>query len=475
MTTNSLQDRPELGAVLTLTPHDLAVSGGSIARHSGLAVFLDRGLPGETLTCRITESKPRFAKAEVLETVTPSPDETPSFCAFAERCGGCAWTNLRYEAQLAWKERHVKETLRRIGKVPFAASPGEIVDVPAPEYLPITPSPRVTGYRNKMEFAFGFDNGQPALGLRERGSHAVVSVGECALCSLPVGGILAAARDWLRTTQLAPLDGKAGYLRFLVIRCPEYTPDGVPRCLVECITMPGNAEQARMVRELGRELLANAGVTGFIHSTRSTFGNVAYGDTVVHSAGDATVTEQFGPLRLEAPVQAFLQANTGAAALLYSHARRYAEQERTNVVWDMYCGVGGLALSLAGEGITVRGVENVREAVKFATRNAASAPGDVKFQRGNADTMKTMATHITPAPDLVVTDPPRAGMARELTETLLRMRPPRIITVSCDAASLARDIALLGTAYRLKSARAVDMFPHTPHVEVVALLELSSR
>lgn len=470
MTTNYSQDRPALGDILTLTPHDLAVSGGSVAKHSGLAVFLDQGLPGETLRCRVTESKPRFAKAEVLETLTPSPDETPSFCAFSDRCGGCAWTNLRYEAQLAWKERHVKETLRRIGKVPFDA-----VDGSAPEYLPITPSPRVTGYRNKMEFAFGFENGLPALGLRERNSHAVVSVGECPLCSLPVGGILTVVRDWLHKAKLPPLDGKSGYLRFLVIRCPDYTPDGVPRCLVECITTPGNAEQARMVRELGRELMENAGVTGFIHSTRSSAPNVAYGEAVVHSAGETTVTEQFGPLRLEAPAQAFLQANTGAAALLYGHARQYAEQEQAKVIWDIYCGVGGLALSLAGEGVTVRGVESVREAVKFATRNATNAPGDVKFQRGDAKTMETMAEYVTPAPDLVVTDPPRAGMAKELTETLLRIKPPRIIAVSCDAASLARDIALLAPAYSLKSARAVDQFPHTPHVEVVALLELSSR
>lgn len=472
MATNYLQDRPAPGSVLTLTPHDLAVSGGSVAKLAGLAVFLDRGLPGETLRCRVTESKPRFAKAEVLETVTPSPDETPSFCAFADRCGGCAWTNLRYEAQLAWKERHVKETLRRIGKVPFDRSSFEVPAGSAPEYLPITPSPRVTGYRNKMEFAFGFENGLPALGLRERNSHAVVSVGECALCSLPVSGILTAVREWLRTVKLPPLDGKNGYLRFLVIRCPDYTPDGVPRCLAECITTPGNAEQARMVRELGRKLLENTGVTGFIHSTRSASGNIAYGDTAVHSAGETTVTEQFGPLRLEAPAQAFMQANTGAAALLYGHARQYAERETAKVIWDIYCGVGGLALSLAGEGVTVRGVESVREAVKFATRNAANAPGDVKFRRGNAE---TMAEHVTPTPDLIVTDPPRAGMAKELTETLLRMKPPRIIAAGCDAASLARDIALLGSAYRLKSARAVDMFPHTPHVEIVALLELSRR
>lgn len=461
MTTDA-QPVPAVGTIHTLTPHDLAVTGGSVARLSGLAVFLDKGLPGETLRCRITESKPRFVKAEVLETLAPSPDETPSFCPFADRCGGCAWTTLSYPAELAWKERHVKETLRRIGKVDFVAT----------EYLPITPSPRQTGYRNKMEFAFGLEDGQPALGLRQRDSHAVVSIGECALCALPVTNILTLTRQWMRDAALTPFDGKTGFCRFLVVRCPDYSPDGAPRCLVECITAPGNAKEAEAVAELGRLLMATAGVTGFCHSTRADRANVAYGERVVLSLGETTVTEKFGHLLLEAPAQAFLQANTGAATLLYEHIRTYAERTRTKTLWDIYCGVGGIALFLAREGLIVRGMETVAEAVRYAKKNAAALSGDNAFFRGDAG---AKTTALSPAPDLIITDPPRAGMSAAVRDAILHHRPAAVIAVSCDAASLARDIAVLGAAYSVQSARAVDLFPHTPHVEVAALLTLSSR
>lgn len=449
------------GITITATPHDLSVTGGSVARIDGMAVFLDKGLPGETLRARITENKARFVKAEVLETLAASPHERPSFCPFGGECGGCAWTTLAYAEELAWKERQVRETLRRIGKVSFETA----------ECLPVIPSPRDLGYRNKMEFAFGFDEeSRPALGLRRRNSHAVVSVDDCPLCAIPVRAILAAARDWLRTSGLLPWDGKTGFPRFLVVRCPEYAPGGTRRCLVECITAPGNNRAAQSVAALGKTLLASGAATGFVHSERRDRANVAYGEKNVFTQGETTVTEKIGHVILEAPVRAFLQANTGAAALLYKQVDAYAGKT-AGTICDLYSGVGGLALFLAAGGKIVRGIESVSEAVDFARKNAAAAGGDVAFARGDAARALDTAG---PAPDLVVTDPPRAGMARELVAALLRRKPRRIITVGCDAAPLARDIALLGEAYAVRSVRAVDLFPHTPHVETAVLLALKA-
>ncbi len=466
---------PAAGSVHTLTPHDLAVFGGGVARLDGFTVFLDRGLPGETLRCRVTEVKPRFARAEVLETVIPSPDEVPSFCPHAGRCGGCAWTTLRYEAQLAWKERQVKETLRRIGKVDFTGPDGA-------EYLPITPSPRQTGYRNKMEFAFGFENGSPALGLREKNSHGIVSVGECALSFLPLKDILTMTREWMDTNKLLPFDGKEGHLRFLVVRCPEYSPDGTPRCLVELITTPVDRSASEAVEKLARSLMEHSPVTGFLHSIRTVKTNVAYGEKTLLRLGETIVTEKMGTLLLQAPAQAFLQANTGAATLLYGHIRSWANlgdnggacRENPFVIWDVYCGVGGIGLFLARDNLVLRGIEAVPEAVRFARKNADDPvnglAGDLAFFQVSAD---ADLSRITPNPDLVVTDPPRSGMDAGLKATVLKLRPGRIITVGCDAASLARDVAFLAPAYRVRSARAVDLFPHTPHVELAALLELA--
>ena len=463
MTTASFSDSASglhVGSVHILTPHDLAVSGGSIARLDGLAVFLDKGLPGETLRCRITECKSRFARAEVLETLKASPDAVSSFCTFADRCGGCAWTTLSYAAQLSWKEQQVRETLRRIGKVCFDQT----------EILPITPSPRQTGYRNKMEFAFGYDGNEPAIGLRQRNSHEIVPITDCALCALPVKTILTVTRQWMRENSLAPYDGKNGYLRFLVVRCPNYTPDGKPRCLVECITAPGTRNMALAVERLGRLLMETTATTGFIHSRRKARENVAYGEKTIVSMGEVTIQEQFGDLLLEAPAQAFLQANTDAASLLYKYIRDCIDIERIRTVWDIYCGVGGIALSLAREGRKIRGIETVDEAVGFATKNARRVPGDCAFIQGDAG-LKTMS--LSPPPDVIVTDPPRAGLSPEVRDTILKLRPSRIIAVSCDPASLARDLAVLGAIYQVKSVKPIDLFPHTPHVEVVALLALS--
>lgn len=454
------------GSEHLVTVHDLAVSGGGIARLSGMAVFLDAGLPGETLRCRITERKPRFAKAEALETVTASPDIVPSFCPYGGECGGCAWTNLDYAAQTAWKERQVKETLRRVGKVTFADKGGS-----GAKYLPLIPSPKTTRYRNKMEFAFGFDaEGVPALGLRQRNSHSIVPVEECALCAAPVAPILAGVREWLRESALEPWQSGAGFLRFLVIRCPEYASGGKRQCLAEIITSPGDAAKTAAVKALGRVLLAEnseTGVTGFVHSTRRGNVNIAHGDRVTTALGATTITEDIGGVRLEAPVQSFLQANTGAAALLYEQTRAFAAETGAKTLWDVYCGVGGIALSLAGEDMIVHGVESVAEAVTFARKNAANLPGDIVFVNGDA--ARVMADP-RPRPDLVITDPPRAGMAPELRDAILRLKPKHLVCVSCDAASLARDVAAFSSIYRMEKARAVDMFPNTPHVEIVALL-----
>lgn len=471
MNTSPLPSDPfEPGSEHVAVPHDLAVSGGGIARISGMTVFLDAGLPDEKVLCRITERKPRFARAEVIEVLEPSPHAVPSFCAHGGICGGCAWTTLAYAAQTAWKERQVRETLRRIGKVAFSGESGAEAGA---EYLPLIPSPRALGYRNKMEYAFGFDEGAPVLGLRARGSHAVVSIEECALAAVPVKPVLNLVRQWMRASSLEPWDGASGFLRFLVVRCPDHMIDGRQQCLVELITAPGDAAQASAVKALGETLLAGeAGVTGFVHSTRRDRANVAYGDTVVATFGRSTVIEMIGQTRIEAPVQSFLQANTGAAALLYAQIKAYADATAAGTVWDVYCGAGGIALFLAAQGRCVRGVDSVAEAVAFAEKNAAEAPGDVAFVRGDA--ARVMADP-RPVPDLVVTDPPRAGMAADLLASLKRLEAEHMICVSCDAASLARDIAGLAGRYQVLSARAVDVFPNTPHVEVAALLKRCRR
>ena len=459
------------GTILTLTPHDLSVDGGSVARHDDMIVFLDAGLPGEQLRARVTRVKARFANAEVVETLTPSPLAVPPYCTYAGVCGGCAWPTLPYDAELAWKEKQVQETFRRLGKVDFEQT----------AYGPILPSPRDLAYRNKVEFAFGStfepaDNedapviGNALLGFKRRASHEIVEVADCPLAAAPAHAILTATRAWALQSHLAAWNGKQGYLRFLVLRRPEYAPEGVAQCLVELITAPSDPPRAAAVKAFAKQLQRECPeVTGFIHSERASLSNVAYGERVRFALGPDTLHEQIGPLVLEASTAAFVQVNTPAAALLYAKVKELAALSGTETVWDLYCGVGGIALFLADAAQAVRGFESETKAVAFAKRNAVQAGGrNVRFASGDvAALLKKEQT----APDLVVTDPPRAGLDSRVTDELLRLAPPRIILVGCDPATMARDAARLAPRYQATRIQSVDLFPHTPHVETVAVLQ----
>ncbi len=449
------------GDTLTLIPHDLSLDGGSVARHGELVVFLDKGLPGEVLRARIDSLKPRFATAAVIETITPSPTAEPAHCPHAGDCGGCPWPGFSYRGELAWKERQVRETLRRLGKMDFSDK--------GAAYDPIIPSPRDIGYRNKVEFAFGASETGPLLGMKRRASHAVVAVDDCPLAAASVRDILAHARAWAGEAKLPAWDGKQGYLRFLVVRQPDYAPEGKARRLVELITAPSDDARATAVKAFGESLLrACPDTAAFLHSERASAASVAYGERIRTSLGPDRIWERIGDVLLEAPATAFMQVNTGAAALLYAAVGEYAGLTGAERVWDLYSGIGGIALTLAGSALSVRGFENTRDGVNFAGRNAVQAgAANAVFLAGD---VAALLRKERAGPDLVVTDPPRAGLDAAVTAELLRLAPPRLILVGCDPATLARDAGRLAARYAVSRARAIDMFPRTPHVETITLL-----
>lgn len=463
------------GDLLELAPHDLSPDGGSVAELNGFVVFLDRGLPGEKVRARVRSVKSRFARAEVTEISVPLAQPAPAYCPHLGTCGGCAWPGLDHSLELAWKERQVRELFRRVGRLREA-------DV---LFHPAVPSPLTLGYRNKLEFAFARDC---PPGLRRRDSHSIVPVDDCALARSPVGDILAFARRLPEACgRAAPKNAKgsedaAGFLRRLVVRLPDYAPEGEARCLVELITAPPKAcgLPRDLVRDFGAALMRDVPkVTGFVHSLRAGRDDVAQGEKILHTLGRATMCEQIGHILLEAPVNAFLQVNTGAAALMYAEVRRLAGpflRPDATRLWDLYCGAGGIGLFLAGAQTRVHGFEGSRAAVVWAGRNAErNGLRGCSFTAGDIARETEAAAAREGAPDIVVTDPPRAGLSRELCETLLRLRPRAIIAVSCDPASQARDIARLARAYRVREVRPFDFFPHTPHVETVVLLEREER
>ncbi|WMW67022.1 23S rRNA (uracil(1939)-C(5))-methyltransferase RlmD [Nitratidesulfovibrio liaohensis] len=469
---------PRPGDLLELTVDGLAAGGRAVCRHEGRVVFVAGGLPGQRVRAKLTAVKRRFAEATPDAVLEPSPIQCAPFCAHFGDCGGCAWQDLPYAEQLRWKERFVVDALGRIGGLRDA------------NVLPILGSPAERGFRNKMEFAFNQDrDGQLHLGLRRRASRAVVDITECHLQTQLTVRIVEAVRDLARESGLPGWDDgrQDGFWRFLVVREPELGRNaaadtgaegdgqGNPgrQCMIQCITgrHPGAAQAVSRLAEALRARFPE--VTGVVHSLRLDPEQIAYGERVLAVDGEAVLTERLGGNDLLLGPDSFFQTNTAAAGLLYDEARRMAAAGPDDTVWDLYSGVGAIALHLARAAGAVRGFEITPEAVNDARANAARnnilncsfVSGDVRAS------LRRERPGEGVSPRIVVMDPPRAGLHEDVVEAVAAHQPERIVYVSCNPATMARDVALFtARGYALQEARPVDLFPHSPHVECVALL-----
>lgn len=435
----------------------LAYGGRGVARVDGRVIFVDRALPGQKVRARLTKVKKRFAEAVAEEVLTASPETVEPFCRHFGECGGCLFQDLAYPAQLREKGRQVEEAMRRIGGAAFA------------EILPPVGSPRARAYRNKLAFAFEGAGEALALGLRQRGGKRVLDVPGCGLMSPEAVEAAAEAAAFCRESGVpswSPRDRK-GFWRHLVVR--QSRADG--RLLVHLITAP-EKQHFPAAAALGEYLTAELGVAGFVHSTRKSVQELAFGERRVLGLGDERLVERLRvgdrELSLHISPNAFFQPNTDTAEILYATALDFAGLGGSERALDLYCGAGGFALALAGSAAEVLGLEMVEAAVRDARRNAeANGLSNCSFRVADLDGVGEQAL-ILPQAEVVVCDPPRGGMSAALVRALKDMAPERIVAVSCDPPALARDIALLG--YVPEKLVAVDQFPHTAHVECLALL-----
>ena len=476
---------------LELELHGLSPDGRTVGRsEDGMTVFVRGGLPGQRVLVRLSQVKKRMAEAELVAVVKASADERPAPCPHAADCGGCPWQCLPYPRQLEWKTRIVQDALRRLGRL----------ELPEGVLRPtLSPGAETEwGYRNKMEFAFAAGkDGVTRLGLRARASRAVAEVTDCRLQSPRAMAVLAALHRLCAKRSLhaatpersprARTPRKKTFsssvrqndiLRFAVIREPC---DG--GCLVELITLPSPQEAAN-IRALGQELMdSGLGVTGFVHSVRADEADIAYGEESVLALGNVALAEtlrlQGRDVTFHLDHNAFFQVNSRAAELLYNTAAALAadlfpgaDGHWGRECWDIYCGAGGLALTMGPHFSRVFGLESVAPAVKLAALNAQSTgeSTDYRFESGDAASLERVFRQ-RGTPDLLVTDPPRAGMDERVVQAVLRHRPPRLVLVSCNPATLARDLALLAPSYAIRAVQPVDLFPQTPHVETVVSLE----
>lgn len=473
------------GDILELGVEAVAFEGKSVARLDGFVVFVRGGVPGDTVRARVAVGKKAFAEADVVEVLRASPLRTTPRCRYFGPCGGCRWQHVTYEAQLGFKRQHVVDALERIGG--FAG-----LDV-----KPTLGAGEPFYYRNKMEFSFGDrwlteeemasagdGKGQRgpetpfALGLHIPGRYdRVLDLHECWLQSETSARIVNEVRSFCLDTALPVYSTETGegYLRNLVIREGKRTGDR----MVNLVTRDDRPE---IMRLLTARLLATVPeITTIVNNITQRKSQVAFGDSERVYHGNGTITERIGTRTYRISANSFFQTNTGQAEVLYDTARRMAAIGQEDVVYDLYSGTGTIALHVADLARSVIGIESVDHAVRDAKINAelngvtncTFLAGDLKDILGGPSPSGSGL----PRPDVVITDPPRAGMHGKVLKELRSLHARRIVYVSCNPATQARDLKTLceDGVYAIEEIQPVDMFPHTYHVENVVSLRAILR
>ena len=435
--------RPRTGQELELQIDSLAQGGRGVARADGYVVFVSGGLPGDRVKARLTRAKRGFGEATVLEVVEPSSERIPDRCIHeGQPCPGAPWQGLPYERQLAEKSRQVDEALRRLGGLD-----GFTLES-------IVPATEQWRYRNKLEYSFGDRDGGVALGFHRRGSWSqVVDVQDCLLASAANNRARNEVREWARREGIPAYDGRGrgGVLRNLVVREGRRTGQVQTRL----VTSP--AAFARPPVDLHTVVEGSGGGTS--------------GPTGV--LGEEFLQEELGGLRFRISSAAFFQTNTQMAERLCELAANAAGLNGTERVFDLYCGIGTIGLVLARAAGEVWGVETIPEAIGDAEDNARrNGIENARFLAQDVRLGVRPLLEEAGKPDVVIVDPPRAGLSKKIVRRVIECEAPRIVYVSCNATTLAPNAAQLTEAgYRLRRVTPVDMFPHTPHVECVAVLE----
>jgi 23S rRNA (uracil1939-C5)-methyltransferase len=437
------EPRPSRGESLVLDVESLAYGGKGIARRNGYVVFVAGALPGDRVEAEVTRAKRGYAEATTLEVLRQSPDRVPDRCDHGGApCPGAPWQGLAYPEQLRHKQQQVGDALSRLGRLEGF------------ELEPIEPAAEQWRYRNKLEYSFGEREGDLALGFHARGRwDQIVDAEDCMLASERNNARRNDFRAWAQSAGLAAYDRRAGSgaLRNLVIREGRRTGQLQSRLVTSPVEIPRPPVD--------------------LHTIVEGSGSGTDGPTGV--LGAEYLEEELCGLRFRISHRAFFQTNTEMAERLYGIAAEMAALTGGERVFDLFCGIGTLGLTLAGSAGEVWGIELVEEAVVDAEENAGLNGIDgVHFRVGDARKEIRPLLEEAGGPDLVVVDPPRAGLSKKVVRRLIECEAPRIVYVSCNPTTLAPNAAQLGEAgYRLRRVRPVDMFPQTPHIECVALLE----
>lgn len=440
---------------------DLGTSGEGIGKVDGFTVFVKDALIGDVVEAKMMKVKKNYGYGRLMTILTPSPARVEARCPQARACGGCQIQPLAYEKQLEYKENKVRELLERVGQVKdYVMEP--IIGMEEPWY-----------YRNKAQFPVGTSkDGEIVTGFYAGRTHSIVPIKECFIQHPLNEEIMAIVRQWMTDYQISAYDETkhSGLIRHIFTRIGKYTGE-VMVCLVI------NGKKIPMQEELVQRLTVIEGMKSICLNINRENTNVILGKDVKCLWGQSYITDTIGDIAYHISPLSFFQVNPIQTQKLYATALEYAGLTGNETVWDLYCGIGTISLFLAKAAKKVYGVEIVPEAIADAKENATlNNIENAEFFVGKAeDVLPQQYAQNGVYADVIVVDPPRKGCDEKLLQCMVEMAPKRIVYVSCDPATLARDLKFLeGHEYKVQKVRCTDMFAHSVHVETCVLLVKSS-
>jgi len=456
------------GDVISIEITDMAFGGKGFTKIDGLAVFVENAVAGDIVEAKIYKKKNKYAEAYVEKIITPSPNRVQPKCLHAGICGGCKWQHLSYEKQLFYKTQQVKDVLTHIGL---------LSDITV---FPILASKKIFEYRNKMEFSCSnrrwltreemLQSNPPnrdfAIGLHAPGTFDRILDTQICYLQPSFGNILLEKiREFIHNSNfpLYNLRTHEGFWRFIMLRHAI----GTDKWLVNLVTSKENND---ILIPFSKSLIEQyPSVRSVVNNVTARKAGIAVGEYEITLAGENTLLEKLGGYIFEISANSFFQTNTHQAKILYDTIKKYANLKGDEVVFDLYTGTGSIAIYLSNQARKIIGFELVESAIQDARKNARrNNVSNCEFISGD---VKDTFFQVTEKPDVLILDPPRTGVHQDVIQAILKLAPPKIIYVSCNPATLARDVRILKENYLLKKVQPVDMFPHTFHIECVALLE----
>ncbi|MFA5524277.1 MAG: 23S rRNA (uracil(1939)-C(5))-methyltransferase RlmD [Tissierellales bacterium] len=435
---------------------DISHEGKGVVKIQGYTIFTEGGLIGDRVAVKITHTKKKYSLGKTIKIIEPSKYRIDMKCDISDYCGGCSLQGLDYNMQLEFKTNKVIKDLKKIGGLD---------DVAIHHILGMDNPNR---YRNKVQIPVGIENGEVVIGFYKKGSHDIANIQICNIQHEVADKAVEVIREYINEFSIEPYDNRTGngLLRHIIVKNSFKTGDTMVVLVTNGNTLPYSNELVKMLKNKIPDLKS---VIQNINTKRT---NLVMGTKSQTIYGEDKIIDYIGELKFNISAESFFQVNPLQTEVLYNKALEYADLIGYETVFDIYCGIGTISLFLAQKAKKVYGIESVSQAVKDAKENAKiNGIKNVEFYSGNAEEIFPELYEKGIRADIVIVDPPRKGCDPKVIETIIKMNPKKVIYVSCNPSTLARDLKILSeNGFKVMEVQPVDMFPHTTHVETVALI-----